>query len=157
MKRGIKHKSFFVLQVTFSLKYAEILFVGMVFIVSIISPHVIIESTIILSVHLLFLQTQVLNNFFCTHVFFKLTPIFIIIPFYIWITFYTIKFTFIFTWYMFVRVFISFITVIMLALFRMSAFGTVQGWGGAWQKGSPSLKSVKHILQWWNLAQLYLT
>ena len=69
MKRGIKHKSFFVLQVTFSLKYAEILFVGMVFIVSIISPHVIIESTITLSVHLLFLQTQVLNNFFCTHVF----------------------------------------------------------------------------------------
>ena len=24
-------------------------------------------------------------------------------------------------------------------------------------KGSPSLKSVTHILQWWNLAQLYLT
>ena len=25
------------------------------------------------------------------------------------------------------------------------------------QKGSLSLKSVTHILEWWNLAQLYLT
>ena len=29
--------------------------------------------------------------------------------------------------------------------------------GGGGQKGHPSLKSVSHILQWWNLAQLYLT
>ena len=45
---------------------------------------------------------------------------------------------------------------------------TCSGWAfwGSWrigeggrgvQKGSPSLKSVTHILQWWKLAQLYLT
>ena len=43
----------------------------------------------------------------------------------------------------------------VLALFRMGIFGAAQGWGG--QKGPPSLKSITHILQWWNLAQLYLT
>ena len=37
----------------------------------------------------------------------------------------------------------------------MGFFGAAHGWGG--QKGPPSLKSVIHILQWWNLAQLYLT
>ena len=37
----------------------------------------------------------------------------------------------------------------------MDFFGAAHGWGG--QKGPPpSLKSVTHILQWWNLAQLYL-
>ena len=44
----------------------------------------------------------------------------------------------------------------ILTLFKMGIFGAGHGWGGG-QKGSPSLKSVTHILQWWNLAQLYLT
>ena len=41
-----------------------------------------------------------------------------------------------------------------LTLFRMGFFGAAHGWGS---KKVPSLKSVIHILQWWNLAQLYLT
>ena len=36
-----------------------------------------------------------------------------------------------------------------LTLFRMSIFGVVHRLGS---KSSPSLKSVAHILQWWNLA-----
>ena len=44
----------------------------------------------------------------------------------------------------------------MLALFRMGFFGAAHGWGGG-AKRPPSLKSVTHILQWWNLAQLCLT
>ena len=43
-----------------------------------------------------------------------------------------------------------------LSLFRMSIFRAAHGWGRA-KRPSPSLKSVTHILQWWNLAQLYLT
>ena len=42
----------------------------------------------------------------------------------------------------------------ILTLFRMGIFGAVHGWGRA--KKAPSLKSVTHILQWWNLAQIYL-
>ena len=41
-----------------------------------------------------------------------------------------------------------------LTLFRMGFFGAAHGWG---VKRPPSLKSVAHILQWLNLAQLYLT
>ena len=37
-------------------------------------------------------------------------------------------------------------------------FGAAHRWeGGAGQKGPSSLKSVTHSLQWWNLAQLYIT
>ena len=36
----------------------------------------------------------------------------------------------------------------------MGLFGAAHGWGGA--KKTPSLKSVTHILQWSNLAHLYL-
>ena len=43
-----------------------------------------------------------------------------------------------------------------LTMFRMGFFGAAHGWGWG-QKGPLSLKSVTHILQWWNLAQLYLT
>ena len=43
-----------------------------------------------------------------------------------------------------------------ITLFRMGIFGAAHGWGGG-QKGPPTLKSVTHILQWWDLAQLYLT
>ena len=43
-----------------------------------------------------------------------------------------------------------------LTLFRMDIFGAGHGWRLG-QKGSPSLKSLTQILQWWNLAQLYLT
>ena len=41
-------------------------------------------------------------------------------------------------------------------LFRMDFFGAAHEWGGGpfW---IPSLKSASHILQWWNLAPLYLT
>ena len=43
----------------------------------------------------------------------------------------------------------------------MGFFGAARGWGVCGGRGllnrSPSLKSVTHILQWWNLAQLYLT
>ena len=42
----------------------------------------------------------------------------------------------------------------LLTLFRMGFFGAAHRLGG--QKGPPSLKSVTHSLQWWNLAQLYL-
>ena len=44
--------------------------------------------------------------------------------------------------------------LLCVTLSRMGHFGTADGWGG--QKGHPSLKSVTPILQWWNLAQLYL-
>ena len=44
--------------------------------------------------------------------------------------------------------------VFVLILFRMGLFGVAHGWGA---KRPPSLKSVTHVLQWWNLAQLYLT
>ena len=44
---------------------------------------------------------------------------------------------------------------ICLTLFRMGFSGLLTDGGD--QKGLPSLKSVPHILQWWNLAQLYLT
>ena len=46
-----------------------------------------------------------------------------------------------------------------LTLFRMGFFGPAHGGmggGGGGQKGPPSLKSVTHILKWWNLAELYL-
>ena len=43
----------------------------------------------------------------------------------------------------------------VLILFRMGFFWAAYGWGGTFWP--PSLKSVTHILQWWNLAQLYLT
>ena len=50
---------------------------------------------------------------------------------------------------------------IELTLFRTGLLGAVHGWGGGSKKPLPrtptSLKSVTHILQWWNLAQLYLT
>ena len=44
-----------------------------------------------------------------------------------------------------------------LTLFRMGLFGAAHGWWGP--KKPHSLKSITHtrILQWWNLAQLYLT
>ena len=42
-----------------------------------------------------------------------------------------------------------------LTLFRMGVFGAAHGWVG--QIVPPSLKSVTHILQWWDLAQLYIT
>ena len=43
-------------------------------------------------------------------------------------------------------------------LFRMSFFGTAQGWeGGVRQKGLLFLKLVTHIQQLWNLPQLYIT
>ena len=44
-----------------------------------------------------------------------------------------------------------------LTLFRMGIFGASHGSGGGGAKRPPSLKSVTHILQWWILAQLYLT
>ena len=44
---------------------------------------------------------------------------------------------------------------VTLTLFRMGLFGTAHGWGD--KKASPSLKSVTHILQRWNLEQIYLT
>ena len=43
----------------------------------------------------------------------------------------------------------------ILTLFRMGFFGATHGWGRP--KRPPSLKSVTHILQWWNFDQLYLT
>ena len=48
------------------------------------------------------------------------------------------------------------IRAVILTLFRMGFFGAAHGWewGAFWP---PSLKSASHILQWWNLAQLYLT
>ena len=44
----------------------------------------------------------------------------------------------------------------ILTIFKMGIFRAAHEWVGS-QNGSPSLKSVTHILQWWNLAQLYLT
>ena len=40
-----------------------------------------------------------------------------------------------------------------LTLFRMGLFKAAHGWGR--QKGFPSVKSVTHILQQWNLAQTH--
>ena len=37
----------------------------------------------------------------------------------------------------------------------MGLFWATHGWGG--DKETPAEKSVTHILEWWNLAQLYLT
>ena len=44
-----------------------------------------------------------------------------------------------------------------LTLFRMGIFGATHRWGGGATKRPPSLNSVAHILQGWNLAQLFLT
>ena len=44
----------------------------------------------------------------------------------------------------------------ILTLFRMGLFGAAHGWGRG-QKGPHSLKSVTHILYWWNFAELNLT
>ena len=41
--------------------------------------------------------------------------------------------------------------------FQDGLFGAAHGWGGGTAKRPPSLKSVTPIVQWWNLAQLYLT
>ena len=51
---------------------------------------------------------------------------------------------------------------LVLILFRMGIFGAAHGWwgggGGGDGEGAPlSLKSFTQILQWWSLAQLYLT
>ena len=47
---------------------------------------------------------------------------------------------------------------ISLILFRIGFFGAAHGSGGGGAKiPPPFLKSVAHILQLWNLAQLYLT
>ena len=50
------------------------------------------------------------------------------------------------------------VTMIIVKIFvnpiQMGFLGAGHGWG---EKGSPSLKSVTHILHWWNLAQLYPT
>ena len=51
------------------------------------------------------------------------------------------------------KLFTAFKKNIFLTLFRMGFFGAAHGRG----QGPPSLKSVTHILQWWNLSQLYLT
>ena len=45
----------------------------------------------------------------------------------------------------------------LLTLFRMDFLGLLTDGKGSGQKGPSSLKSVAHILQWWNLAQLYIT
>ena len=52
--------------------------------------------------------------------------------------------------------YVSYISIfrIHLTLFRMGIFGAAHGSRG---KMAPSLKSVTHMLQWWNLALLYLT
>ena len=42
----------------------------------------------------------------------------------------------------------------ILTLFRMVIFGAAHGWGRP--KGPPSLKSISHTLQRWNMGQLYL-
>ena len=44
-----------------------------------------------------------------------------------------------------------------LTLLKIGLFGADHGLGGGVHKGPPSLKSVTHTLQWWNLAQLYLS
>ena len=43
---------------------------------------------------------------------------------------------------------------LILTLFRMGLFGSADGRG---EQKAPPLKYVTHILQWWNLAQLYFT
>ena len=45
----------------------------------------------------------------------------------------------------------------LLTLFRMAFSGLLTDGGGGTAKRPPSLKSVTPIVQWWNLAQLYLT
>ena len=45
---------------------------------------------------------------------------------------------------------------LFLSLFRMGFFRAAQGRGGGDQR-PPSLKSVTHIIKWWNLAASYLT
>ena len=65
--------------------------------------------------------------FFTDVMFFALTSTFIVIPNLIWITLSTIKFTFTFAWYIFVRVFNSFFPVKMLNMLRFKSsvlFGT---------------------------------
>ena len=50
--------------------------------------------------------------------------------------------------------------LLSLTLFRIDFFGAAHGWRGGGRGGAfwpSSLKSVSHILQWWNLAQIYLT
>ena len=42
----------------------------------------------------------------------------------------------------------------VLTLFRMGFFEAAHGWEA---KRTPSLKYVTHILQWWNLVQIYLS
>ena len=50
------------------------------------------------------------------------------------------------------------VSYVLLTLFRMGFFGAAHGWGGGGErKKAPSLKSVTHILQCSNLAQLYFT
>ena len=45
-----------------------------------------------------------------------------------------------------------------LTLFRMGIFWVAHGWGRRRAKSLPLLKiPVTHILQWWNVVQLYLT
>ena len=56
--------------------------------------------------------------FFIYMMFFAHSPIFIVILHLIWITFSTIKFTFIFAWYMLCNVFESFLPVIMFNKLR---------------------------------------
>ena len=47
--------------------------------------------------------------------------------------------------------------LLVLILFRMGFLGAAHGCGGRGRaKRAPSLESVTHILQWWNLTQLYL-
>ena len=48
---------------------------------------------------------------------------------------------------------------IELCYFQSSIISILTHFGAAhgWQKDSPSLKCFTHILQWWNLTQLYLT
>ena len=48
-------------------------------------------------------------------------------------------------------------TGLILTLFRIGISVAAHGWGGGGAKRPPSIKSVTHILQWWNVAQLYLT
>ena len=49
--------------------------------------------------------------------------------------------------------------LLSLTLFRIDFLGAAHGWrgGGGGAFWPSSLKSVSHILKWWNLAQIYLT
>ena len=63
--------------------------------------------------------------------------------------------------FFYLTVFLSYSAVIFYiesfgSIIRMCFFGAVHGWGDGGKK-PPFLKSITHILQWWNLAQLYLT